>query len=622
MNRLLFFLAVSISLQAGAVNWKYGSYNTKEKTCAVVGWSGTQPSSGKLTIPSQATKDGVAYTVTAVSANALNGFTDVTQITIPASITKLAGNDGTGNSRVDIENFNNCPNVVKFIVDDANKHFKVSAGGILLSYDKATIIRVPAKFETSNGNMTPGAAMTGMASYALAGNSTIKKFNFTAGLTRLGAVPGFHQMSNLREITVNSENPTYIIVGGALVNDVRKNIVAYPPKRTDKTVTITGDYYNVSPYAFCNAKYMEEVILPNCVEDLGDCAFRNCTSLSKFKFRDDLRYSSNKIFANTGFETVKFEAGTNYQTLGSGIFEGCKKLKKVDMSALSFSDPSESLSFRDAAFSNCPLLTEIILSKSSDFWGTSSVPCISSDTPWKKIVLGVFLTTDGAIQFSDKVTDPEVYIKTTDINTSLCNNMGHVESLFRQPEGTIVKPKLFFDNYSPMEHYETANARYYVPGKATSQYTKAIEAGSTVTEMFDIRFADENNKMVVYISNCLEGVTITGITYNFAPTITKPGASGRIELPATFSGVNRLHLYYTVNGEKMHTLYPKEAIIANGVNDILSDKSAIISHTVTAINGAIIEEGLGAPALSGLPSGVYVITVRNSDGEKSYKIMK
>lgn len=72
----------------------------------------------------------------------------------------------------------------------------------------------------------------------------------------------------------------------------------------------------------------------------------------------------------------------------------------------------------------------------------------------------------------------------------------------------------------------------------------------------------------------------------------------------------------------MHTLYPKEAIIANGVNDILADKSAIVSHTVTAINGAIIEEGLGAPALSGLPSGVYVITVRNSDGEKSYKIMK
>lgn len=107
MNRLLFFLAVSVSLQADAVNWKYGSYNTKEKTCAVVGWSGTQPSSGKLTIPSQATKDGVAYTVTAVSANALNGFTDVTQITIPASITKLAGNDGTGNSRVDIENFDN-----------------------------------------------------------------------------------------------------------------------------------------------------------------------------------------------------------------------------------------------------------------------------------------------------------------------------------------------------------------------------------------------------------------------------------------------------------------------------------------------------------------------------------
>lgn len=92
---------------AGAVNWKYGSYNTKEKTCAVVGWSGTQPSSGKLTIPSQATKDGVAYTVTAVSANALNGFTDVTPITIPASITKVAGNDGTGNSRVDIENFDN-----------------------------------------------------------------------------------------------------------------------------------------------------------------------------------------------------------------------------------------------------------------------------------------------------------------------------------------------------------------------------------------------------------------------------------------------------------------------------------------------------------------------------------
>lgn len=622
MNRLLFLLALVVTLQANAVNWKYGSYNTKEKTCAVVGWSGTQPSSGKLTVPSQATKDGVAYTVTAIAANALNDFTDVTQITIPASIKKIADNDGTDNPRVDIKNFNNCPNVVKFVVDAANKHFNVSTGGILLSYDKTVIIRVPAKFETSNGNMTPGAAMTGIASYALAGNSTIKKFNITAGLKRLGEVPGFHLMSNLREITVNSGNPTYTIVDGALINEVRKTVTAYPPKRTNKTVTIKGDYYSISDYAFCNAKYMEEIIFPDCIDNMGDGAFMNCTSLSKFNFRNDIRYSANKIFANTGFETVKFEPGTNWKTLGAGIFKGCKKLKKVDLSALTYYDPQEFCSIRYDAFSNCPLLTEIIFSKSSDFWGDDSGLCINSDTPWKKMVIGVFLNTDGAIQLPEKVTDPEVYIKTTDINIDLCNSMGHVESLFRQPQGTIVKPKLFFDRYTPMEHYEMANARYYVPGKATSQYAKAIELGSTVTELFDIRFSDENNKMVVYISNCLDGVTITDIGYNFSPLIHVSGEPGRVELPATFSRVNRLHLYYTVNGEEMHTLYPKEAMTAAGIGDIPADESAIISHKIISTNGSVVKEGPGAPAISGLPSGVYIITVRTSDGEKSYKIVR
>lgn len=98
---LLIIVCIALSLPSHAIIWKYDSFNTTNKTCRLTGWSGTQPTSGKISIKSTYTHtDGVTYTVNSIAKNALNDLTEVTQITIPATVTRIGKVPYTGGLRI------------------------------------------------------------------------------------------------------------------------------------------------------------------------------------------------------------------------------------------------------------------------------------------------------------------------------------------------------------------------------------------------------------------------------------------------------------------------------------------------------------------------------------------
>lgn len=104
--RKLFTLAslalILHAVSAPAITWKYGNLNSSTLQCRLTGWSGNEPSSGKLTVPSYYVNpaDGKSYTVVSIGDGALDSLKTVTQITIPASINRI-GDSGKGKGNAD-----------------------------------------------------------------------------------------------------------------------------------------------------------------------------------------------------------------------------------------------------------------------------------------------------------------------------------------------------------------------------------------------------------------------------------------------------------------------------------------------------------------------------------------
>lgn len=215
---LLIIVCIALSLPSHAIIWKYDSFNTTNKTCRLTGWSGTQPTSGKISIKSTYTHtDGVTYTVNSIAKNALNDLTEVTQITIPATVTRIGKVPYTGgleNKSNGVENFSNCPKLEKIIVDADNPNFLSTTHGILTSKDMYFLYRVPAACPIVGGEFNIYAKVVSITDGCFSGNNTIQTLTIPAALYEISGTPGFNEMTALKAYKVSENCTTFIVKDG------------------------------------------------------------------------------------------------------------------------------------------------------------------------------------------------------------------------------------------------------------------------------------------------------------------------------------------------------------------------------------------------------------------------
>lgn len=68
---LIAFLAATV-FSGRAITYKYDNFDASKKTCRLLSWGGTQPSSGKLVLKDTYEKDGVTYKINAIAPHALD----------------------------------------------------------------------------------------------------------------------------------------------------------------------------------------------------------------------------------------------------------------------------------------------------------------------------------------------------------------------------------------------------------------------------------------------------------------------------------------------------------------------------------------------------------------------
>lgn len=359
---------------SNAITYTYGNLDSKNKTCTLLSWGGNQPTSGKLTLKETYEKDGITYKVTNIAPHALDNLTEVTEITIPANITKIG--DTNEYYLASCYNFFNCPKLKKFIVASGNTVFSATEAGILVKKGGNFIVRVPSAIELKSGSaLSLSKSIMDICPDAFSGNTTITTITLSPNMFALANNAGFNYMPNLSSFKEGENAKGYSVSNGILYNEEKTKILSYPPKRSGGSfaipqgVTEIGDnafanthnlysldfgsvdkieskaFYNcgltkielpsrnilIEEGAFSNCLRLTSLVLPysinlpkNFARDskqlssvtalgttkFGNCAFKGCSKLKSFNFRPDMTFDGDSIFAGCGFNEVKFGAGT------------------------------------------------------------------------------------------------------------------------------------------------------------------------------------------------------------------------------------------------------------------------------------------------------------------------
>lgn len=354
---------------ASAITWKVGNYNSSTLQCRLIGWSGNQPSSGKLTIPTtyKNPDDGKEYTIVTIGEGALDSLTTVTQITIPANITKI-GQSGKGISQYDdhlTNNFRGCPKLAKFIVSSENKYFTTAAGGCLKLIMGNEVLNVPANIATASGTLTLGEDVEHISGDAFADNTSITKLELN-GKIMIDDNGGLNRAKNLARYIVN-EPDNISVIAGVLYSTFTSNylVISLPPASSISTVTIPDNATWVTKYAFYGCKRLKsidlnkvtyiggnafaksgltDVTIPATVSQIWDGAFQRCTSLQTITVKGELKEIC-PYFARNCTSLTKVTFAKLPASIDEGAFKGCTSLTNFPFSG--------GIVYKDACFQGC-----------------------------------------------------------------------------------------------------------------------------------------------------------------------------------------------------------------------------------------------------------------------------
>lgn len=332
------------AFSAPAMIYHCDSFNSSKKTCRLIGWSGQQPSSGKLKLPSTFTHtDGVEYTITRVANHALDNLTEVTQLTIPAAYTVIGNADGPSLVSVELKNFENCPNLTTFKAESASTLVE-AIDGILYLKGGRTIIKVPAKCATGSTYTLPSNVKY-ISADAFIDNSIITTLKMPKNLG-IHLNGGINRMTKLKTIELTSASGGTLKLKDAVLYDTDR-VVACPPKATISSFSVPSSVETIEEYAFHNVSSLTSVTIPSSITKIGRDAFSG-SGITSVKIPATVTKVGEGLLANcTALSSIKLQMDA--PELPDHFATGCSALTK-----LTTEDFIRYVG--DAAFKNCPAL--------------------------------------------------------------------------------------------------------------------------------------------------------------------------------------------------------------------------------------------------------------------------
>lgn len=363
-----------------------GIYYNAGTTTAWVTFSGANSGtvddeySGIVTIPETVTYNGSTYNVTDIEVEAFKDCDNVTEITIPKSISKIGYNAFSGCSNLNTVNFN-----------ATNCH--------TMGYEYGSTF-YPVFWNCPNlTTLNIGDNVTRIPNCAFYGCSGIKEVTIPEAVTEIG----FYSFANCSDLYTVNFNAQKCISGGYVhyyyvfakcaslsTLNVGENVTRIPQYLFQdcsalSTINFSNSLSIIEPYAFSGCAGLTSVIIPETTTYIGGGAFKNCTGLTSFNIPANLTNCESSVLYgcsglteiivdpnNTKYCSVdgimysndktilyKYPAsreGNEYTILDSvthishGAFENCKYLTTIII-------PDNVTYIGDEAFANCEIIT-------------------------------------------------------------------------------------------------------------------------------------------------------------------------------------------------------------------------------------------------------------------------
>ena len=275
--------------------------------------------SGKVVIPEAIE----GYEVKWISSYAFSSCKNITEITIPDSVTEI------GNSA-----FSGCTSLAEIVIPDS----VTEIGEFAFSGCTALLKVVLSK------NMTAIEAQT------FSGCSSLESIIIPEGVTKIGTRSksedsmfdgaAFYGCTSLKEIII--PDSVTEIWSSAFSGCTSLSKVDLPKNLTK----IEGD-------TFFGCTSLAEITIPDSVTSIGGSAFEGCTSLAEITIPDSVTSIGGSAFKGCTLLS-KVDLPKMLTTIEAGTFRGCTSLKEIII-------PDSVIKILDHDFSNCTSLESITI---------------------------------------------------------------------------------------------------------------------------------------------------------------------------------------------------------------------------------------------------------------------
>ena len=305
---LLGTLSVSAeTVEIGGI-WYYLDAETLEATVERSGGLYYSDYSGSITIPAVVTYEDNTYRVTSIGYGAFEDCENLTSITIPEGVTAI--NDGA---------FEGCSGLSSVAVPEG-----VTEIGRSAFYRCSGLVSV-----------TFPESLTLIGDEAFYDCSSLTSITFPASVTSIGN-DAFYDCSGLTAVHISSmEAWCNINFGNIKFGNSSANPLRYAEN------------------LYLNGELVTELVIPEGVTEIGDCAFYGCGNLTSITIPEGVTSIGDHAFHGCGGVT-SIILPESLTSIGEWAFSSCQRLTSITI-------PASVTEIKDAAFNLCTGLTSIII---------------------------------------------------------------------------------------------------------------------------------------------------------------------------------------------------------------------------------------------------------------------
>lgn len=219
-------------------------------------------------------------------------------------------------------------------------------------------------------------------------------FNINANIETIEN--GAFANTNIKKFTVDKENPYFTAVDGVLFSKDMTRLVSFPKNNDDVTsFTVPNTVKTIDAYTFSGCGEMSQIKLPENLEEIGDCVFRDA-QINEINIPKTVKSIGDGAFYSTTLNSIKIP--NSVQKIGKLAFYNCMSLQSVTL-------PDCDVQIGDGAFSGCGELKSVFVPQNcKSICNNQFLGCVSLEG-FSVAENSKYLTTvDGVLFNSDKTT--------------------------------------------------------------------------------------------------------------------------------------------------------------------------------------------------------------------------